>query len=805
MGTLLQDLRYGVRMLWKSPVVSAVAALSLGLGIAANTTMFALLDGFVLEPLPYEDQDGLVLIRELRRGDPIEDSPGVSVANYRDYVQAADGLEAAALYTLDPQNLTGVDVPEQLQVVLTTPALFDVLGVPPVLGRAFRPEEGAGTVGDVAVLEYDFWQTRFLGARDILGRTLTVDGVPVTVIGVMPEDFDMIPANVQMYRPTHFDDRAQDRVGRGYIALGRLAPGATLEQVQGQLSGVASTLARTYPEANRGWEVRAVGIRDFFPGRTDRMLISILTAVTLFGLLIACANVANLLLGRAEERQKEMAVRRAMGAGRRRVLAQLLTESVTLGLAAGAVGIALAIFLVRWLQSVMPAELPASLMPELDPGVLAATVAVSIGAGVVFGLAPALTATGGALRDALGDGARGGTAGRRRKRLRNAFVVGEFAVAVALLTGAAFLVQAFNSLSSGEQGFEGDGLLTFGISIPSDRYEDAEAVLLYQEELERTLAALPGVEGVAVMSSLPRGRGNPSAPYTVAGRTPPAETERPAALIQAVNPGYFATLGVELLAGRLPGPQDRADSPPIVVVNQAFVDREFPGEDPLGRTLIVQDEERTIVGVVEDILQLRISVAGRASPAMYVPLAQWTLRTPAFALRSAAADPATLAADVRRAVWGVDPDQPIARLRPYEDHLAESLAGPRAMSTFLSAMALLALGLAAMGIYGVMAHAVAQQTREIGIRVALGAAQGAVLAMVTRSGMALAGLGVVLGLPLTFVMRRWVMAALGVFETDIPFESAVFMTLGLLLVALVATYLPARKASTVAPVVALKE
>ncbi|MDP2957721.1 MAG: ABC transporter permease [Longimicrobiales bacterium] len=804
MTTLLQDLRYGLRMLAKAPVVSAVAALSLALGIAANASIFAVLNAFMFEPLPFRDQDGLVLLREGRQGETIENFDGVSVADFRDVEEAGGGLEAAMLYTLEAANLTGMDVPEQLQVVVGTPNLLDVLGIQPALGRGFRPEEGSDGLGNVLVLEHDFWQRRFLGDPEVLGRTLTVDGATFTVVGVMPESFDMIPANVDVLRPSDFAAQREDRTGRGYISFARLAAGATPATVERELSGVSSRLAAEYPETNRGLALGVIGAREFFPGPTDTKLTMILTAVTLFGLLIACANVANLLLGRAEERQKEVAVRTALGAGRQRILRQLLTESVTLGVVAGALGIGLAVVVVRWLQGMMPAELPKAMIPELDPVVLLATMAVAVLAGVAFGLAPALHATRGELREALGEGGRGGTTSRSRRRLRNAFVVGEFAVALGLLTGAAFLVEIFNQLIDTDPGFRQEGLLTFAISAPEDRFPEPADLAVYSEELLARLAAIPGVQGVAAMSSLPRGRGNPSTLYTVDGRPAPAEGEAPTASLQAVNPEYFSTMEIPLLQGRAIEGTDRPAGQPVVVVSQAFVEREFPNEDPLGRTVTFRGDSRRVVGVVADIVQDRIAAAGDRGEAFYVPLAQVPLRSPSFALR-ASGDPLALAADVRQAVWSVNPDQPIAGLRTLDAHVAESLAGPMSIYIFMTAMALIALALAAMGIYGVMAQSVAQQQREIGIRMALGAGRGTVVGMVTRSGLSLAGFGMLLGLPLAYLMYRGVASTFNLFEGQVGFGYAGGVTVALAAVAVLATWLPAQRASGVQPVAALRD
>jgi len=801
--TLAQDLRYGLRMLAKSPVVSAVAALSLALGIAANASIFAILNGFIFEPLPYRDMHELVLLREGREGESIDVFGGVSVADLEDFAAGSPSLSGAMIYTLEAANLTGMDVPEQLQVVPGTPNLFDVLGVQPSLGRGFRPEEGAEGLGQVVVLEHDFWMRRFFGDPGVLGRTLTLDGTTYTIVGVMPESFDMIPANVDAFRPTDFAADRENRGSRGYIAFARLAPGATAEQAQREVSATRTRLESEYPDVYRGIEARVIDARDFFPGPTDQKLVTILTVVTLFGLLIACANVANLLLSRAEERQKEVAVRTALGAGRHRILRQLLTESVTLGAVAGVLGLVLSVWVVRWLRGIMPAEMPRAMFPELDPVVLAVTMAVAILAGVAFGLAPAVHATRGDLREALGEGSRGGTASRTRKRLRNVFVVGEFAAALALLSGAGVLVEAFTQLTESDPGFRQEGLLTFSLTAPEDRYPGDAELRVYADELLDRLAGIPGVEGVAVMSSLPRGRGNPRAAYAVEGR-PAVDGEPPTAGFQAVNPEYFATLEIPLLQGRGFEATDREGAQWVAVASQAFVEREFPGQDPLGRTVRFRGQDRVLVGVVADKVQDRIPLAGDRGEALYVPVAQFPLRNPSFALR-AGGDPTTLSADVRQAVWSVNPDQPVAQLRTLDAHVAESLAGPRAISIFLAAMGVITLVLAAMGIWGVMAHSVSQQHREIGIRMALGAGRGRVVGMVTRSGLSLAGVGMALGLPLAWLMHRSVVSALNLFESGIGMESVGVVTLALGFVAFVSTWLPARRASSVQPVAALRE
>ncbi|MGD2045731.1 MAG: ABC transporter permease [Gemmatimonadota bacterium] len=804
MGTLFQDVKFGLRVMGRTPVVTLVAVVSLALGIAANASMFSLLSSFILEPFPYRDQDHLAMLRTKPIGEGIDMAGMVSVPNFRDFVAAGDGIEEAALYTVRPANLTGLDTPEQLGLVVATPSLFDVLGVQPELGRGFRGEEGVEGAGNVLVLGHDYWQRRFLGDPDVLGRVVTLDGTPHTIVGVMPEDFELIPANVQAYRPSDFADQMEDRASQAYFPFLRLTDGATVDRLQLQLDGLYERLVAEYPDALTGTEIVVQPAREFFPGPTDRSLYAILTVVTIFGLLIACANIANLLLSRADERQQEVAVRTAMGAGHGRVLRQLLTESVVMGVIGGVLGLVFAIWVVRWMRSIMPPEIPRFALPELNPGVVAVTIALSMVAGVIFGIAPALQSVTGNLRESLGGGARGGTAGRRRKRLRNAFVVGEVAVALALLSGAGFLIQAFDQLSNGEEGFRRDGLLTFDLTVLGDRYTGDPEVIAYERELVRVLDEMPSVEGVAVMSSLPRGTSSSRTSYTVAGRPEPEPSERPTAGLQVVNPRYFETMEVELREGRLIGDADRGDSPRVAVISEALAAREFPDSDPIGEHLTVENASWEIVGVVEDIYQERMQLAGDAGELIYVPMEQRVLRSPSFALRTNG-DPTALAADVRTAVWSVEADQPIATPRTLEAFIAESLAGPRAVSAFLLVLGAIALVLAAMGIYGVMAQSVAQQQREIGIRMALGADPGRVVGMVTRSGLSLVGIGILVGLPIALFMLRTTVSSLNLFNVDIRYGYPILLSAALVIVAILSTILPAQRASAVPPVAALKD
>jgi len=577
MSTLIQDLRFGARMLVRTPVVTLVAVLSLALGIAATATVLALHRSMVLEPLPFAQQDGLLLVRQLRHGEQIDFASSTSAPNFRDWRAAVTSFSAMGAYRVLGENVTGVDQPETVQVAVATPNLFEVLGIGPARGRAFRPDEGGAASAPVVVITHDYWTHRFDADPDVLGRPLMLNGVPHTVVGVMPEGFEMLPADVRVFRPNDLV-REENRAHRVWIAFGRLRPGATVEQARAELTAVQARLEAEYPEANRGWGVLVQFAREWFPGPTDRKLNLLLLAVSLFAVIIAGANVANLLLAKAEARMKEVTLRTALGAGRRRILRQFLTESALLALGAGALGLLFALYSIAGLRATFPPALPRSFFPTLDPLTVAATLAVALTAGTLFGLAPALHAARADMRGALGEGSRGGTAGRRRKRLRNVFVVGQVAVALALLAGAGSLREAMNLLVDSENGFNPQGLLTFTAVLPEYRYPGAEEMRGMQEELLRQLEAIPGVRDAALMSSLPRSQGNPSARFQVAGREIQDPDERPEVHLQAVSPGYFAALEIPRVAGRLLEPSDRAGAPPVVVVNQELVRRYFPEE-----------------------------------------------------------------------------------------------------------------------------------------------------------------------------------------------------------------------------------
>ncbi len=798
MQNILQDLRYGLRMLVKTPVVSGVAALSLALGIAAATAMFALASGFWLEPLPFGDQDG--------------SDHGAGAASRRErghggrrcrpqFPRLAGGnfhaLSAMTALNINRLNVTGHDMPEEIAVADGTPNMFDVLQVQPALGRGFRPEEGAEGSQGVAVITHQYWERRFDLDPDILGRALVLDGTPHTIVGVMPEGFEMLPAGVEAFRPTEVAS-LENRAAKGWLTFGRLRPGATLAQARSDLTAIQARLETEYPEANRGWGVLVQNARQWFPGPTDAKLILLLVAVSLFGVAIASANVANLLLSRAETRLKEVAVRTALGAGRVRILRQLLTESLLLGLLGGGVGTLLSMYVIRGLDAAMPAELPQAFRPTLDLPTLLATLGIALATGILFGLAPALHATRGNLKDSLGHGGRGGTAGRSRKRLRSVFVVGQIAVALALLTGAGELRTAMNGLVFSDNGFNAEGILTFQLSMPGYKYADLDEVRRGQEEILRALKEIPGVQSATSLVGLPRGRNVPSTLFSIEGQVYEDPNQRPRTNWDAVGLEYLETLQVPLVSGRWFQAGDREDAPLVAVVNQEFQRRYFPDRNAIGKRIELRGQTREIVGVVQDYIQRRIPLNGIIEPGAFLPAAQDPIYNISFMVR-AASDPANLASDVRNAVWSVDPDQPVAQLQTLQEYIDVELAAPRFLGLFVGALEALAVFLSAMGIYGVMSHTVLQERREMGIRMAVGARAGQLVGMVTRRGLALTAVGMALGVPMAFLLHRGVMSALSLFDADLGYAPAVTAGAVLLAVAVLATYLPARAAAKVQP------
>jgi putative ABC transport system permease protein len=791
-----------------NPGFTLVAVVALALGVGANTAIFSVVNAVLLRPLRYPNAGRVVAIQELNpEGRRVQSTP----ANFLDWREQATAFEHMAAIFERTSNLASGEEAERIDLAMTSAAFFEVFGVRPRAGRFFLPEEEKAGHAPVVVLGHALWQRRFGADPSIVGRSVTLDGLPYEVVGVAPEGFsypDRTEAWVPPFArvPTIYEQQDVERArGFGFLtAVALLKRGETLERARAEMETITARLRQQYPESNSKRFNRVVTLHEHLVGESSRALLLLLGAVALV-LLIACANVANLLLARAAGRQKEMAVRAALGATRLRLARQLLVESVLLALLGGAAGLLLGWWGVDLLKGLLPAEFPRLADIGVDPRVLGFTLLVSCATGLAFGLAPAVQLTRPELHGALKESARGSTGGARGGRLRSLLIVCEVALSLVLLVGAGLLFRSFLTLRAVELGFRPQSLLTFRLSPSGERFrEDAQYTSFYRDVAER-VSALPGVEAVGFINTLPLVKG-PTSGIQFEGRPPLRRDQRPSVNYRSVSADYFRAAGIAVVRGRVPDGRDTADAPLVLAVNQALARRDFPGEDPVGKRIsygIGPDGQpiwKEIVGVVADV---RSEEPGReAAPEIYASYLQDPFAGMSYVVRTSV-EPESLVPGVREAVRAVDRAQPVAEVRTMEQLVGESFAQPRFNSLILGLFACMALVLAAAGIYGVMSYAVTQRTHEIGIRIALGAQGRDVLRLVVGRGMALALAGVGLGLVAALALTRLMASLLyGVSAAD-PLTYA-GVALLLTLVALLASYLPARRATKVDPMIALR-
>ena len=806
----LQDIRYAFRMLLKRPGFTVIVVLTLALGIGANTTIFSAIDAVLLNPLPYKNPERLLVVWETNKqlGPEMWDRNEAAIGNFldwRSHNQIFDQL--GALFDTD-MNLTGAGEPQRIKSCVVTTNFFQVLGVQPMLGRSFLPEAETPGSPFTVIISHDLWQRQFGSDPNIINKSLTLNAHQVAVIGVMPPGFELqfpTSKHVDMWVPMVIDvadPDYHDRSNNFLYTVGRLKQGVSPEQAQAEMNLIASQLQQQYPETNADKGVRVVPLQKQLVGKVESYLYMLFAAVG-FLLLIACTNVAGLLLSRVTARHKEVAIRIAVGASRWRLIRQLLTESLILSVLSGLFGLLLAYGGVKLLLALTPSDVPRLHEIGLHVPVFLWTLTISIVTGVLFGLAPAIQASRPDLNQALKESSGRNPGGFQG--LRNLLVVSEVAVALLLLVGAGLMTKSFARLQQVDPGFEATNVVSMNIALPTSKYRGPQINNFYDQLIER-IKNLPGVKSVAGINPLPLSNSNVSYRFVVEGAPFVPLADRPYAGVRVVTPDYFQTMSIPNLKGRSFTEQDRENTPSVIIINEALASRYWPNQDPIGKRLGFLEEDsgkqvwREIVGVVGNVRHKALEI--EVMPEAYFPYKQSPANFMSLVVRTAS-DPVSMVPAIRSQVLSVDKDQPVSDVMTMEQRVAKSVASRRFVMLLLGSFSVLALGLAAVGIYGVMAYLVIQRTQEIGVRMALGAQKRDVLRLVVGKGMALAVIGAAIGLVASLVLTRLMRSLL--FEvTPTDWFTFVIVSVVLLTVALLACYMPARRATKVDPLVALR-
>jgi putative ABC transport system permease protein len=803
MQTIWQDLRFGVRSLAKSPGFALVAILTLALGIGANSAIFSVVNAVLLKPLPYPDSEQLVRVWETF---PPAGWGSVSVPNLKDWREQNTVFTELAAYSFRSFNLAGADSPERISGATVSANFFTAVGVAPQLGRTFQAGEDKAGAGRVVIISDQLWRRNFAADPSIVGREIKVGGEGMTVVGVMPPKFEFPSPLVEMWAPLIFTPTQEtSRGNHAFLTVARLRPDVTLGQAIEQMKTIAKRLEDQYPQQQAGRSVLIRPIKEELVQGSRQALWMLLGAVG-FVLLIACANVANLLLARAAGRRKEFAVRAALGAGRGRLISQFITESLLLSGTGGLLGLAIGKWGVDLLLIWAANFLPRSSEVGLDGRVIIFTLAVSVLTGVLFGLAPALRVSRGDLYEDLKEGGRAGE-GPRHGRLRQVLVVAEIALALVLLAGAGLLLRSFWQLQKLDTGMRTDGVMTLRLSLPEAKYGTSATIVSFYQQLLERVGTIPGVETAGLINMLPLLQSGFNGGINVVGRPQFGPNESPLVEYRAASPNYFRALGIPLVSGRYFSDGDRAEAAPIVIINQTLARALFPSEEAIGKQLTsgVISNTATIVGVVGDVRQSGLTTPPR--PELYLSYAQAgsMIQTANLVVR-ASGDPQTvtnLVGAIRGAVREVDPAQPIFGLRTMDEVLSLAVAGQQLNMLLLGLFAALAVVLAGVGIYGVMSYTVSQSTREIGVRLALGAQGGDIVKLIVGQGAVLTGIGIVIGLGASVALAQLITTLLyGVSASDPLTYGAMVVLLGG--ISLLACYLPARRATRVDPIIALR-
>ena len=801
MEILLKDIRYGIRRLISNPGFAIVATITLALGIGANAAIFSVVNTVLLRPLPFKDPDSLIMIRETKLPQFPEFS--VSPGNFLDWRKQNTVFERLVATRGSSFNLIGSGDPQRLIGLNVSDGFFAMLGAQPQIGRDFLPEEDQPGRNNVVILSNGFWQNQFGGSSSIINQTINLNGQGYTVIGVMPPTFRFGDLATALWTPMAFTaQQAQQHGGHYLSAIGRLKPGVPLEQARAEMSTIANRLAAQYPDANTGWNVKLTPMLEYQVRSIKPALLVLLGAVA-FVLLIACTNVANLLLARATSRQKEFAIRTALGASRPRIVRQLLTESILLSLVGGMIGLVLAVWGVDLLLALAPEGLPRVRDVSLDGRVLLFTIGISLLTGLGFGLVPALQASKPNLNETMKDAGRGSSEGGRRQIIRSSLVVVEIALALVLLIGAGLMIKSFSRLQKVDPGFNPHNALMVPIVLPQRKYPEENQQASFFTQLIQKVKALPGVQAAGISCVIPLSDNDYVLGFEIQGRPPYPAGTGPNTNYYSVSPDYFKAMGIPLLRGRVFTEHDTVNEPRVVVINETMARKFFPNEDPIGKRLHVTNGPvvyREIVGIVGDVKHYGLDQEPK--PQTYEPYTQRALPFMALIVRTPG-DPTGLTAAIRNEVLSIDKEQPISNIRTLDRLFSTSISQQRFSMLLLGIFAAVAIVLATIGIYGVMSYSVTQRTHEIGIRIALGAGRRHVLKLIVGHGMLLALIGITAGLVISFALTR-VMSTL-LFEVSAT-DPMTFGVIALLLISisLLACYIPARRATKVDPIVALR-
>ena len=802
-SSMLSDLRHSLRVLWRTPLFTACTIAALAIGIGSTTALFSVVHALLVKRLPYADAARLVVLWEhnlprnrLRNV--------VSPANYLEWKARSQSFAQMAAFTQNRVTLTGNGEPEELPTVVVTADLFDTLGVTPMLGRGFAAGEDQEGAPRTVVLGHGLWTRRFGSDAGVIGRALTINGEPATVIGVMARGFEVLGVPADVYAPFRLGASARRFSGRSIIGLGRLKAGVTRDQAQAELAGVMDGLRREQPDFNTGWSVNIVPLREQLVGDIRASLLMLFGAVGAV-LLIACGNIGSLVLTRASSRRRELAIRSALGAGAGRLLRQLVGESLLLSIAGGAIGLVLSAWISRALTAWVSARLPIPLVSQIgiDPAVLAFAGLATVLTTFICGLAPALGATGGSIVTSLRNGSPNLPGAARGRIMRQAFVIGEIALALTVLCGAGLLGRSLMELQGVRPGFSPESVLSLRVTLPSRAYADANAQHAFHTRVIDALRALPEVRAVGGTSFLPLAGVGPATSFWRADAPQPPPNDRPVVDARPVTSGYFQAMEIPFLAGRDVAEGDTADRDPVAVINETFARQIYPGDNPVGRKFILNlgnDQPHEIIGVVGDVKLA--SIEGEVRPTAYLSSRQYAFGLMTYVVRTSG-HPRRLGPSAVRVIRDIDPLLPVSAVRSLDEVFAESIARPRMIAVAMGAFAGAALLLAALGVYGIVAYSVSQRAREFGIRVALGANPGHIIGMVMRQNLRVVGIGLALGLAGAIPAARLLRGLL--FQVG-PNDPATLAAVGgaLAVVAAVASYLPARRGTRIDPVMTLK-